>query len=85
MRDVGQNVTRQYFFRFRPQKWTYLGLPLIEKKMLLVLELFCDQILFIETDKIRILRQEINYLGDFNSEDLVKMTFCIIYLLEKEV
>ena len=53
--------------------------------MLLVLELFCDQILFIETDKFRILRPEINYLSDFNSEDLVKMTFCIIYLVKKEV
>ena len=53
--------------------------------MLLVLELFCDQILFTETDKTRILRPEIDYLGDFNSEDLVKMTFCIIYLLKKEV
>ena len=48
--------------------------------MLLVLELFCDQILFIKTDKIQNFRSEINYLDDFNKEDLVKTAFCSIYV-----
>ena len=31
MRDVGKMPPGGIFFRFRPQKWTYLKLPLIEK------------------------------------------------------
>ena len=38
-----------------------------------------------KTDKIRIPRSEINYLGDFNGEDLVKTTIWSICVPKKEV
>ena len=38
-------------------------------------ESFCAQIKAKQTDKIRIPRSEINYLGDFNGDDSVKTTF----------
>ena len=48
-------------------------------------EIFCAQIKAKKTVKIRIPRSEINYLGDFNGEDLVKTTFYSIYVSKKEV
>ncbi len=37
-----------------------------------------------KTDKIRIPRSEINYLGDFNGEDLVKTTFAAFMYQKKK-
>ena len=84
MRDVGKNATWRDFWRFRPQKWTYLKLPLIEKNVADVRIILCSN-KSEKTDKIRIPRSEINYLDDFNGEDLVKTTFCSIYVSKKEV
>ena len=72
-RDVGENDTWRYFFRFRPQKWTYLKLPLMEKNVADVRIILCSN-KSEKTNKIRIPRPEINYLGDFNGEDLGKTT-----------
>ena len=74
VRDVGQNDTWRYFFRFRPQKWTYLKLPLIEKNVADVRIILCSNKRQ-KTAKFRISHPEINYLGDFNSEDLLKTAF----------
>ena len=84
VRDVGQNDIWRYFFRFRLQKWTYLKLPLIEKNVADVRIILCSNKRE-KTIKFRIPHPEINYLGDFNGEDLVKTTFCSIYVSKIEV
>ncbi len=79
VRDVDQYDTWRYFFPLRPQKWTYLKLPFIEKTVADVRIILCSNKTE-KTDKIRIPRSEINYLGDLNGEDLVKTTYCRIYV-----